>query len=621
MFRIRRIAVRIALAAGLLICATALGLGLLAYYNGAAAVVDEVENALIMQAKNAGNFLQSRFENHLSILEVLANRPEMKAMNWDEQRSILQAELDRTDEFLGLGVVSPDGLTRYPDGTTADLGDRDYVKKAFNGQVVVSDVLVSRVTNSLVVMYAVPITQGNRVVGVLIGRRDASVVSDLTDGLGFGESGWAYVFNQDGTLMAHPEREFVFNQENIFLETSPYFAAGQAISTLGSDQRSVVRYALDDGQVRIVALAPVPGTDWTIAVGAMRHEVLINVNRLRNTLIGTALLFVAIGLVTAVLIARRIANPLRKIQEVVAAVASGDLTTSTQIALSDEVGRVSEALNISIASIRDAILVVSDTTSELAITSEAMASAAEEVSASVEQVASTTNEFSSTLEFVSGNAQRVSATAEDVGKRAAHGERALAQIVDQMQTLRQNTQKMAAEVSSLANLSDEITEIVHMIGAIADQTNLLALNAAIEAARAGEHGRGFSVVAEEVRKLAEQSAKATTQIGDLIGQIQTGITQTVNGMNLEAAHADEALVTVDESSKMLRDILGAVEAIVDQVHDISQGLGELNNGGHEIASATEEQAASMQQVADLANDLTVIGARLQDMVGKFKLAK
>lgn len=92
-------------------------------------------------------------------------------------------------------------------------------------------------------------------------------------------------------------------------------------------------------------------------------------------------------------------------------------------------------------------------------------------------------------------------------------------------------------------------------------------------------------------------------------------------MNLEAAHADEALVTVDESSKMLRDILGAVEAIVDQVHDISQGLGELNNGGHEIASATEEQAASMQQVADLANDLTVIGARLQDMVGKFKLAK
>ena len=113
----------------------------------------------------------------------------MKSMEWDKQHPILERALGRTSDFLALGVVSPDGATRYADGNTAQLGDRDYVIRAFAGRAGVSDVLISRVTNSLVLMYAVPITSEGRVVGVLIGRRDAEVVSELTDGLGFGVQG------------------------------------------------------------------------------------------------------------------------------------------------------------------------------------------------------------------------------------------------------------------------------------------------------------------------------------------------------------------------------------------------------------------------------------------------
>jgi methyl-accepting chemotaxis protein len=210
-------------------------------------------------------------------------------------------------------------------------------------------------------------------------------------------------------------------------------------------------------------------------------------------------------------------------------------------------------------------------------------------------------------------------TVQGVSRQATDGTRAISDIVRQMQILRDNTQNLANEVGSLGSLSDEIGNIVNTISAIADQTNLLALNAAIEAARAGEHGRGFAVVADEVRKLAEQSSTATTDIGSLIGQIQNGITATVSGMSEGSRQAEMALDNVNQSSEILGNILEAVEEIERQVEEFTAGLEQVNSGGHEIASATEEQAASMQEVANSAQDLMDMGTKLKELIQHFKL--
>jgi methyl-accepting chemotaxis protein len=193
------------------------------------------------------------------------------------------------------------------------------------------------------------------------------------------------------------------------------------------------------------------------------------------------------------------------------------------------------------------------------------------------------------------------------------------EILEQMEALQENTQRMAKDVSGLGSLSDEIGTIVNTISAIADQTNLLALNAAIEAARAGEHGRGFAVVADEVRRLAEQSSTATTDIESLIGQIQSGIAATVSGMIEGSTKTDVALDNVNQSSKILNSILGAVEEIERQVEEFTAGLEQVNSGGHGIASAAEEQAASMQEVAVSAQSLMDMGAKLQELIRHFKL--
>lgn len=614
----RGIALRISLFIGVLVLLISAGFGILAYYQGSATASKQVEEALVMQAGEAAEYLQTRLEVQLTALEAIAARPELTSMDWAQQQPVLQAELERLEDYLALGVVSPNGVALYADGSTANLGDRDYVIQALQGHSVVSNLLVSRVTNSLVLMYAVPIKDNGRTVGVLIGRRDGASLNEITDRLGFGENGWAVILNSDGTLFAHPNREYVMDQTNVFTDSGSLADAGTAIQELGVGNAGVIRYNLD-GARRWMALTPVESTGWTIGVGALEADVLRDVHALRNFFGFASVAFLAVGVLGAVAVGRQVSVPLSRVQTVIEAAAAGDLTRMAQVRSKDEIGTVAQAVNTTMESMREMLGLITQSTAELANTSSRLAAASQQVSASVEEVASTTNEFSGTLDSLNTNAQQMKETVQGVAREADEGTKAIADIVRQMQLLRDSTHSLASDVSSLGGLSEQIGNIVHTIGAIADQTNLLALNAAIEAARAGEHGRGFAVVAEEVRKLAEESATAAKSIEQLIGRIQSGIGGIVSAMDAGTQQTETALQNVHHSSQILGEILHSVEEIQRQVAGFTAGLEQINLGGHEIASASQEQAASMQEIASSAQELMAMGARLQELVERFKL--
>ena len=614
----RGIALRISLFIGVLVLLISAGFGILAYYQGSATASKQVEEALVMQAGEAAEYLQARLEVQLTALEAIAARPELTSMDWAQQQPVLQAELERLEDYLALGVVSPNGVALYADGSTANLGDRDYVIQALQGHSVVSNLLVSRVTNSLVLMYAVPIKDNGRTVGVLIGRRDGASLNEITDRLGFGENGWAVILNSDGTLFAHPNREYVMDQTNVFTDSGSLADAGTAIQELGVGNAGVIRYNLD-GARRWMALTPVESTGWTIGVGALEADVLRDVHALRNFFGFASVAFLAVGVLGAVAVGRQVSVPLSRVQTVIEAAAAGDLTRMAQVRSKDEIGTVAQAVNTTMESMREMLGLITQSTAELANTSSRLAAASQQVSASVEEVASTTNEFSGTLDSLNTNAQQMKETVQGVAREADEGTKAIADIVRQMQLLRDSTHSLASDVSSLGGLSEQIGNIVHTIGAIADQTNLLALNAAIEAARAGEHGRGFAVVAEEVRKLAEESATAAKSIEQLIGRIQSGIGGIVSAMDAGTQQTETALQNVHHSSQILGEILHSVEEIQRQVAGFTAGLEQINLGGHEIASASQEQAASMQEIASSAQELMAMGARLQELVERFKL--
>ena len=609
---------KISIYAGLIILTMSVGFGIFAYLNGSSAVLAEVEQALVLQAQEASEIVERTLEVNLAVLETIAARPEIRGMDWELQQPVLLAEGERLGIYGALSIVYPDGSAIHDSGETLDLSARDYIMETLTGKPQVSELLVTTDTGELALIFAVPILNNGRVVGALIARGDGGFLKDITDGLSFGANGWAYIFGPDGTLYADPDLNRVLEQRNLFSDTADLADWGQAIQEFGLGNTGIIRFT-EDGYKSISGLAPIASTGWMVGVGARQDDVLQNINAFRNIIILVAAVFVVLGVVASLLIARQIANPLQKVQDVIEAVAAGDLTRTVQVRVRDEIGRVAAALNATVESMHSALDLVAETTNELAGTSGEMAAASQEVSASIEEVASTTNQFSGALEIMTENAQQTSTNVREISVKAGQGEKAIEDIVNQMNLLRDNTERLGRDISGLGTLSNEIGHIVRVIDEIAEQTNLLALNAAIEAARAGEHGRGFAVVAEEVRKLAEQSARATMEITDLIGQIQGEIAAAVSGMDAGAAQTAETLASVNESGNILQGILEDVEGIVQAVQQISTGLEQTNAGGQEIASATEEQAASIEQIAVFSQDLTDMGIRLQELIRHFRL--
>lgn len=620
MVRFRSISARIAVVAAILIILFCAGLGLVAYTSGANALRGQVEEALEMQAIQASEYLEARFQVQLSVLEALASRPELASMDWSVQEPILHAEAARSQQFLALGVADKAGSARYTDGTSANISGRSHFQQALAGQAVVSDVIPSLIDDSLVLIYAVPIRQGNQVVGVLVGRRDGAELSQITGQLGLGQHGWAYIIGRNGTFFAHPDESLVMNQENVFDSASPFYSAGQALQELGPNKSGVIRYRSDDGRYILAGVAPVASTGWLLAVAALEEDVLSPIRSMRSVLLVVTAISTVVGVVAAVLLGQQVAKPLREVQAVMETVAAGDLTQTLPVRSRDEVGALAQAVNTTIADLRNAVELVLNSAQGLNDTSAQMAAAVQEVSASIQEVASTTNAFSSTVDEMHTRSMSASSAAKAVSEQASEGERELEEILASVQSLRDNARDLAEHIAQLGALSEEVGSIITTVGAIADQTNLLALNAAIEAARAGEQGQGFAVVAEEVRQLAEQAGKAAAEISALISRIQGGVATAVSSMQATAGQGEYAVNLVTGSVKVIRDILQQMEDIAGQVESISAGLQDINRSGQEIASATEEQAASMQELARSAGNLTSISDELLRLVKHFKMS-
>lgn len=618
MFKNQSIAVKIAIYVCILVFLVCLGLGIMAYNSGSSAVLHEVENALELQAIQASKYVEARLSSELLTIESLAITNDLRTMDWTTQRRRLRDELQRLETYMALGVVTPNGLAQYSDGSSEDLSGNPDIQRALKGESVISDLVVSEDASQVCFYYLAPISRNGRVVGAVIAKRDGFMLADITDELGFGDNGWATITHPDGYTYAHPNRELILQQTNIFGDSGNYSELARAMLELGVGNTGVVSFTID-GTKRMMGLAPIPITGWIVGIGAYQNEVLQGVQGFRSYLLVVSLLLIVVGLVLAFFIGRQLSLPLKKVQDTILAVAEGDLTHSVDVSSNDEVGTVAKALNRTIERIHEAISLVAVTTNTLAGTSQEMAAAAEEVSASIEEVASTANQFSSVLEGANTTVERVSATVLQVSDQANDGQQAIVEIIKQVSLLRDDTRRLAGEVASLNSLSEEVGKIVSTINAIADQTNLLALNAAIEAARAGEHGRGFAVVADEVRKLAEQSAQASNEIGKIIGRIQEGITVVVGEMEQGAESANDTLGNVSASGELINKIMQSIENVAEEIKVITNSINEINIGGHEIASATEEQAASIQQVASSAQDLTELGAKLKELVGYFEL--
>lgn len=365
------------------------------------------------------------------------------------------------------------------------------------------------------------------------------------------------------------------------------------------------------------------------------------VDAISRTVLILSIITLILALTIGYLINRSISRPLAKITEATQKMASGDLTIEAiSVKNKDELGVLADTFNDMTATMRELVQEVSKSTEHVAASSEQLMASAEQTSQATNQIAlsiqevavgAETQEAGATesskalQEMMNGMQRMVDATtsvaneSEEATKESSAGNESIQKVVSQMDKISFSVDQTATVIQQLDRRSKEISHIIDAITDISDQTNLLALNAAIEAARAGEHGKGFAVVADEVRKLAEQSKSSAEQITKLIHEIQADTTHAVSAMKVGTEDVRTGLSIVKETGEGFERIQHSIELVTEQIQEMSAVSEEMFASLEEVSAAAEEAANISQKTA--ANTQTAAAASEEQLASMEEITK
>jgi len=376
---------------------------------------------------------------------------------------------------------------------------------------------------------------------------------------------------------------------------------------------------------------------WVVGSGIYADDVAAELAKVRQKI----LIATAVGSIIIIpiifLISVFITKPLRAGVIVANKMADGDFTSpDLEVKSRDEAGTLATALNktknalnqllgSAMASVVNTAGQVSSASEELSATVNQITRRLDEQSKKSIQVATAATEMSQTVVDIAKNASSIATSADDTLKVARNGGKIVDDTVSEVQIISNTVADSSQMIKTLGERSQQIFEIVDVIKDIADQTNLLALNAAIEAARAGEQGRGFAVVADEVRKLAEKTSKATAEVGEMIGAIQSETGRAVSAMSESQSRVEKGVALSSEAGTALHKILDSVHGLQSMVQQIASATEEMSTVSESIsadievvANASKENSASAIEIEAASNNLARLSSEMQEVTRKFK---
>ncbi len=330
---------------------------------------------------------------------------------------------------------------------------------------------------------------------------------------------------------------------------------------------------------------------------------------------------------------KNIIRPVKQLLEAFRKQAEGDLTMEVHVKSDDEIAELTDTfnktnyrLNVMLHKVATHSDDVAASASQLSGSSQNIAVNAQEQSVKTSQAASSIEELNSSFLSVAQNTANAADSAKKASDLAVKGGEVVTETINGMNQISMSVNESAATVETLGKNSEHIGEIIKVINDIAGQTNLLALNAAIEAARAGEQGRGFAVVADEVRKLAERTTSATNEIGDMIKGIQEDTIKAVDSMRNGTREVEDGVNSANQAGEALQEIVSSVRSVTDMIQQIATAAEEQSSTGEEVAANLEAVAGITKQTADAVNisadatqNLDVLARELQRIVSDFKL--
>ncbi|MFW9269482.1 methyl-accepting chemotaxis protein [Pseudomonas sp. NR3] len=391
------------------------------------------------------------------------------------------------------------------------------------------------------------------------------------------------------------------------------------------DNGAALQRMIEQGQVLIDS-----SQKLTVSQTAVRDH---DTAQAKTVLIAAAALALLFGVVAALVITRQIVGPLDETLKVAERVAAGDLTHNLTSDRRDELGQLQRAMQRMTVGLRQLIGGIGEGVTQIASAADQLSAVTEQTSAGVnsqkvetDQVATAMHEMTATVQEVARNAEEASEAAVAADQQAREGDKVVGEAIAQIERLAKEVGNSTAAMGDLKRESDKIGSVLDVIKSVAQQTNLLALNAAIEAARAGEAGRGFAVVADEVRSLAQRTQKSTEEIEELIVGLQNGTEQVATIMDNSRSLTDSSVELTRRAGGSLENITRTVSAIQSMNQQIAAAAEqqsavaeEINRSVLNVRDVSEQTASSSEETAASSAELARLGVHLQTLVGRFRV--
>ncbi|WXB91594.1 methyl-accepting chemotaxis protein [Bacillus sp. FJAT-52991] len=476
------------------------------------------------------------------------------------------------------------------------------------GQSIITPPYVDAVTQSMVVTVAHMLADGSGVIA--FDYKVEHLKEDILKN-NIGQEGYLFVTNENNEVLFHPQ-----------WGDDGYSLNEQITSQLNGEKGSFV--ATEKGEEKEYIFETNPATGWKVVGTYALSEVDEQAKPIFNITLLVVTMAVIGGGIIVFFIVRSITIPLKKLIHAAKKVSEGDLTESVEVTSKGEIADLASSFNTMTDSLHTLLHHISESSDHLTLASEQMAAHSKqaeqsttEVTHRMAQVASgsdrqmqSSEETARAMEEISIGVQRVAESSADVSevsvqatKEAQQGREMLENVIAQMNLIRASVQEGVSEIKKLNSHSVEIGQIISVITQISEQTNLLALNAAIEAARAGEHGKGFAVVADEVRKLAEESKKSADQVASLITTIQQATARSTSVIEKSENEVENGIELTAEAGEAFMHILHSVEQVAAQIQEVSATAEEMSASSEEVTASVGEMADISKEAAQTTSEV------------------